>query len=132
MQTPLSPKMGAAEINALSVLALAQVGDAVFELMVRTRLCQSGTATARAMHLKRVRVVSAGAQSAAADKLRGSLTDEEAAVYARGRNTRVGHIPRAATRKQYQAATALEALWGWLWLTGRAERLETLFELLYN
>lgn len=125
----LTPQMNEHEIGALSVLALAQVGDAVYELMVRTRLCQQGTATARNLHAHRVKMVSASAQSRAAVHLLGALTEAEAAVYQRGRNTQVGHIPRAATRRQYQAATALEALWGWLWLSGQTARLEELLTL---
>lgn len=125
----LAPRMNEIEINGLSVLALAQVGDAVFELMVRTRLCQNGTATAKNLHARRVKMVSASAQSEAATRLLDALTPAEAAIYQRGRNTQVGHIPRAATRRQYQTATALETLWGWLWLTGQTSRLEELLTL---
>ena len=117
------------ELNGLSTLALAQVGDAVFELMVRTRLCAQGTATARKLHARRVRLVSAPAQSAMARRLTDALTGEEQAVFLRGRNTQVTQIPRAASRQEYQAATALETLWGWLWLSGQTERLEELFAL---
>jgi ribonuclease-3 family protein len=116
-------------LSGLSTLALAQVGDAVFELMVRTRLCADGTQTARRLHANRVRLVAAPAQAAMAGRLDAALTDEERAVFARGRNTRTAQIPQAATRREYQASTALEALWGWLWLSGRPERLEELFAL---
>ena len=83
MGSPLSPHMSGNELGALSVLALAQVGDAVFELMVRTRLCQEGTHTARKMHDRRVRLVSAPAQSETAGRLLGVLTEAEAALYKR-------------------------------------------------
>ena len=116
-------------LNAVSTLALAQVGDAVFELMVRTRLCAGGTQTARKLHSRRVRLVAAPAQAAMAGRLAEILTGEERAVFTRGRNTQASQIPQAATRREYQAATALEALWGWLWLSGQTERLEELFGL---
>lgn len=123
----LTPRMEPNALTALSTLTLAQVGDAVFELMVRTRLCAEGTHTARNLHKRRVRLVAAPAQAVMAGRLNALLTDEERAVFTRGRNTQVTSIPQAATRREYQAATALEALWGWLWLSGQTERLEELF-----
>ena len=76
--------------------------------------------------------VSAPAQAAAMERLLPLLTDEEADVYRRGRNTAPHSVPRAATRAQYQSATGLEALFGWLYLQGRTDRLNELFEAIMD
>ena len=74
--------------------------------------------------------VSAKAQAAAADKLISSLDEEEIAVYKRGRNTHVNSIPKSSTHGEYHAATGVEALFGYLYLSGRIERLNELFRLI--
>ena len=76
--------------------------------------------------------VAAPAQAAAMERLLPLLTDEEADVYRRGRNTAPHSVPRAATRAQYQSATGLEALFGWLYLQGRTDRLNQLFETIMD
>jgi ribonuclease-3 family protein len=96
--------------------------------MVRTQLCAEGAARAKDVHTLRVKQVNARAQAAAAERLVPLLNGEEAPVYRRGRNARPGNIPASANRAEYQAATALEALFGWLWLSGRQERLRELFQ----
>ena len=117
-----------AELNAMSALALAHVGDAVYELLVRTRLCRQGKLTAGALHKETVRYVSAPAQAACARKLQQFLTEREAAVYKRGRNSHSHAAPRSATPVEYHAATGLETLFGWLYLRGDRERIDELFE----
>ena len=72
--------------------------------------------------------VSAPAQAEAVKRLFPVLTEEELAVFKRGRNTRVGSIPKGASPEQYHAATGLETLFGWLWLSGAHERLSRLFD----
>jgi ribonuclease-3 family protein len=119
-------------INALGILAVASVGDSVYDLMVRTRLCADGIAKAEGVHTMRVKQVNARAQAGAAGRLAPLLTEEEAAVFRRGRNARPGSIPVSASRAEYQSATALEALFGWLWLNGRTDRLRELFEVVVN
>ena len=111
----------------MSVLALAHVGDGVYELLVRDRLARRGVLTGGQLHKKTVAYVSAVAQAEAARALQPLLTPEETAVFHRGRNARVHGIPSGATVAQYHAATALEALFGWLWLSGRADRAAELF-----
>ena len=74
--------------------------------------------------------MAAPAQAAAVERLLPLLTQEEADVYRRGRNTAPHSVPRAASRGEYQAATGLEALFGWLYLQGRTERLNELFEVI--
>ncbi|MDR0326257.1 MAG: ribonuclease III [Oscillospiraceae bacterium] len=120
------------QINALCILAVASVGDSVYDLMVRTSLCAEGIARAEELHTKRVSYVNARAQSKAAERLMPLLTEKEAAVLRRGRNAQPGGIPPSASRAEYQSATALEALFGWLWLGGHTERLQELFEVVFN
>ena len=115
------------EIRAVSSLGLAHLGDGVFELMVRSWLVLHGKATSRGLHKATVRFVAAPAQAAMAKKLEGVLTEEEADVFRRGRNTSPHTVPKAASREEYQTATALEALFGYLYLQGRTDRLNELF-----
>ena len=115
------------EIRAVSSLGLAHLGDGVFELMVRSWLVLQGKATSRGLHKATVHFVAAPAQAAMAKKLEGVLTEEEQDVFRRGRNTSPHTVPNAASREEYQTATALEALFGYLNLQGRTERLNELF-----
>ena len=119
--------MNEKETGAISSLGLAHVGDAVYELMVRTYLVASGKETNRSLHRATVALVSAGAQARAAERVLPLLEEEELDVFRRGRNAKVRAIPKAATHDQYHTATALEALFGYLYLRGRMERLNELF-----
>lgn len=115
------------QLQGLSSLALAHLGDAVYELMVRTYLVSLGRETNRGLHRATVAMVQAPAQAAAAQRLLPLFTQEEAAVYKRGRNAKTHAVPHGATLREYHAATALEAVFGYLWLRGRRERLDELF-----
>ena len=117
-------------INAISSLGLAHLGDAVFELMVRSWLCLHGKATAKGLHKAAVHYVSAPAQAKMVERIKPLLSEEEQDVFRRGRNASPHSIPQAASREQYAAATALEALLGWLWLRGEKERLNELFAVM--
>ena len=121
---------GPDEIRAVSSLGLAHLGDGVFELMVRSWLVLQGKATSRGLHKATVHFVAAPAQAAMAKKLEGVLTEEEQDVFRRGRNTSPHTVPKAASREEYQTATALEALFGYLYLQGRTDRLNELFTLM--
>ena len=118
------------ELLNMSSLGLAHLGDGVFELMVRAWLCLHGKVKVKDLHRATVGYVAAPAQAAAMERLLPLLTDEETDVYRRGRNTAPHSVPKAASRAQYQAATGLEALFGWLYLQGRTERLNELFEVI--
>ena len=118
------------DIRAISTLGLAHLGDGVFELMLRSWLCLHGKATNKGLHKATVKYVAAPAQAAAAEKIIPLLTEEEGDVFRRGRNTSPHSVPKAASRADYQTATALEALFGWLYLQGRTERINQLFELM--
>ena len=115
------------ELRAISSIGLAHVGDAVFEILVRTWLCAHGKAPAKGLHQATIRLVCAESQSQKAQKILPLLSEEELAVFKRGRNAQVHSIPAHASRAQYGEATALEALLGWLYLRGRKERINELF-----
>ena len=121
------PEMSVQEVNQIGMLSLAHVGDAVYELLVRSRLCADNHTAVTQLHRLTVSQVNAAAQAQAVEKILPLLTEEERGVYKRGRNTKVNSVPHHAEIAQYHAATGLEALFGWLYLLGRRERLEELF-----
>lgn len=125
-----SVKMNEDDIRAISSIGLAHLGDAVFELLVRTYLCTAGKETGKGLHRATVALVCAQSQAKFADVLLSSLTEEELAVFKRGRNANVHSIPHNADRAEYQKATALEALFGWLYLNNKHERINELFGML--
>lgn len=118
------------QLRAISTLGLAHLGDGVFELMVRSWLCLHGKATSKGLHRATVRYVAAPAQAKAVEKILPLLTEEEGDVFRRGRNTSPHSVPQNASRAEYQAATGLEALFGWLYLQGKTERLNELFSVM--
>ena len=122
--------MDAEQLLNLSSLGLAHLGDGVYELMVRSWLVLHGKATNKGLHRAAVTYVSAPAQAQRAQKILPVLTQEEQDVFRRGRNTSPHSVPQNASRADYQAATGLEALFGWLWLQGRTERLNQLFAVI--
>lgn len=128
MSESLNRVLSPAELLAVSELALAHVGDAVFELLVRQELCCRAAVPVRDLHRSTVERVTAPAQAAFVGKILPLLTEEEQSVYRRGRNTHTHQAPKSATPGQYARATGLEALFGWLWLSGRTERLLALYE----
>lgn len=121
------PELSVQEVNQIGMLSLAHVGDAVYELLVRSRLCMENRTAVTQLHRMTVSKVNAAAQAQAAEKILPVLTDEERSVYKRGRNAKVNSVPHHAEIAQYHAATGLEAMFGWLYLLGRRERLEELF-----
>ena len=116
------------DIRAISSIGLAHIGDGVYELLVRTYLCAHGKATGKGLHRATVQLVCAPEQARRAQRILPLLTEEEQEVYRRGRNAHVHSIPQHASRTEYQQATALEALLGWLYLSGRRERINEFFE----
>lgn len=116
------------EINAISNLGLAHMGDAVFEVLCRGYLCVKGDHTALKLHRDAVQLVNASAQAKFADIMLPHLTEEEAAYYRRGKNAHV-HVPKSATPQDYAKATGVEALFGALYLSGRTARANELFNL---
>ena len=129
MENYFAPSMEKRDINAIGALGLAHLGDAVFEIMVRTWLCTNGRTLVRNLHRETVAEVCAQAQARQMERMLPLLDEEELACYRRGRNAHVHGIPKNATHEEYSKATGLECLFGWLYLMGRLERLNTLFSL---
>ena len=121
------PEMELHDINAMSMLALAHIGDGVYELLTRTKLCREGHTKVTELHKMTVAIVNAPAQAEAMGRILPLLTDDETAVYKRGRNAKVNSVPQNADIGQYHAATGLEALFGWLYLQGKTERINELY-----
>ena len=115
---------------SLSTLGLAHLGDGVYEVMVRSWLVLHGKAKAKDLHRATVQYVAAPAQAERFERIRLLLTGAEEDVFRRGRNTAPHSVPKAASRAQYRTATGLEALFGWLYLQGKTERLNELFSIM--
>ena len=119
-------------LNALGVLNLAHVGDAVYELLVRGRLTRESALSVKDQHRRTIEYVAASAQAAALERISPALTEEERRIVRRGRNARVHGVPSGCTIAEYHAATALETLFGWLWLRGETARIAELFEMIMH
>ena len=130
MENYFAPHLTPDQLRAISSVGLAHMGDAVFEILVRTWLCEQGKATGKGLHQATIRMVCAESQAAKAERVLPQLTEEELAVFKRGRNAHVKSVPSHASRAQYSEATALEALFGWLYLGGRKERINELFHMM--
>ncbi len=111
----------------LSPLNIAFIGDCVYEMLVRETLVTDANRPVNDLHRESVKFVSAKAQTAAFEKIKDILTEEEMAVYKRGRNAKVGHSPKSATEGEYHCATGVEALFGYLYLTEQLDRIKELF-----
>lgn len=111
----------------LSPLVLAYIGDAVFELFVRTIVLSKGNAPVNKMHKRSREFVKAKGQSDMYFKIEDMLTEEEQSVFRRGRNAKSHTMPKNADLMDYKHATGLEALFGYLYLQGNMERLSELF-----
>lgn len=116
------------DLRALSAGALAYVGDAVYELHARLEALGDGKGLSGAMHRRAVKIVKASTQAEAARRLLPELTEEEAAIFRRGRNNTSGSMPKHADPVAYRAATGLEAVIGYRFLQGDEARVETLME----
>ena len=117
------------QVNTISNLGLAHIGDGVYELLCRTYLCLQGDKTVLKLHTDTVNMVKATAQAQYMDKLKPHLTEEELAYFRRGKNAHTHAAPKAATRAEYAKATGMEALFGALYLLGRTDRLNQLFSI---
>ena len=115
----------------LSCAALAYLGDSVLELLTREHLIAHGLSTAAHLNTAARDFVTAPAQAKAMQRIMELLTDEEAAVFRRGRNNVHSNVPKRATVAEYRAATGMEALFGQLYLNGQMARARELFALAY-
>ena len=119
-----------AQVDAISNLGLAHMGDGVFEVLVRSYLCSKGDQTVKTLHRDSINLVKAAAQARFAEKLLPHLTPEEQDYYRRGKNSHTHAAPKSASPQEYAMATGVETLFGALYLFGRTERLNELFHLL--
>ena len=111
------------DIQTYSPLTLAYIGDAAYELVVRTFLVDQGNSRPDKLHRKASSMVKAAAQAAMAEALKDSLTEDELSVYRRGRNAKSPTMDKNASMSDYRKATGFEALMGYLYLKGEQKRL---------
>ena len=130
MENYFEMNMTPEQVKAISSPGLAHMGDGVYEVLCRAYLCSRGNATVLNLHKKTVALVNAPTQARFMDKIMASLTEEEQDFYRRGKNAHTHAAPKAATRAEYAKATGLEALFGALYLLGRKERLNQLFNMM--
>ncbi len=119
-------------VKNLSPLNLAFVGDTVFDLFVRERLVCQANRPVNKLHKEATTMVKASAQAEAMGKIMPILTEEEISVFKRGRNAHTNHKAKNASEGDYHYATGLEALFGYLYLSGEKERLRELFDIIVS
>lgn len=116
--------------NQYSALSLAYIGDSIYEIYVRSFLLSKSDQKVNDLHKKATKFVCASAQSEFYHRIEGMLTDEEIAVFHRGRNTK-SHPPKNAQMSDYRNATGIETLLGYLYLQNRIERISELMQNLF-
>ncbi len=126
----IRPDISDEEIDSMSSLALAHVGDAVFELLIRTWACKNKALTSENMHKTAVSYVNAHAQAEFSKKILGFLSDEEMRVFKRGRNAKSGSVAKNADIITYKHATTFEALIGYLYLKNQIKRIDTIINFI--
>lgn len=120
------------QINQMSPLTWAYVGDAVYELYIRSYLVSTTKLNPHKLHIEAINYVKAGAQAKILEGLMEELTDEEKEVVRRARNTENHHLPKNADVREYMYSTAFEGLIGYLYLTKQQERLEEILKKCIN
>ena len=114
-------------------LVLAYIGDAVYEVYVRSRIIsEHSDMPPHKLHVQSIKYVKAHAQSNAVNALEGILTEQETSIYKRGRNSKSATVPKNADVSDYRRATGLEALIGYLYLNGEQPRLEEIMKIAYE
>ena len=129
MENFFEMNMTKAQIDAISNLGLAHMGDCVYEMLVRAYLCAQGNKTVAQLHKQTITMVKATYQAEFVDKMLPLLTEDEMTYYRRGKNSHVHAVPKSATPAQYAKATGLEAMFGYLFLSGKKERANEIFNL---
>lgn len=114
-------------IKEISTEALAYLGDSVLEIRVREKLVRDGVPDSGNLNRASLSYVKASRQAEAMHRIIPQLTEEEQQIYKRGRNMSGGNVPKSATMSQYRAATGMEALFGYLHLLQRYDRIDELF-----
>lgn len=117
------------DIRTYSPLTLAYIGDAVYDLIFRTAVVQMGNTSAHKLHIRTTQYVKAPAQARLVEAIMEELSEEELAIYKRGKNAKPYTMAKNATVWEYKRATGLEALVGYLYLTDRMERVLELIQI---
>ena len=117
------------EVNMLSPLVWAYVGDSVYEMFIRTNLVNNSNAKPHKLHIESIKYVKAKAQAETLERIFDKLTAKEREIVRRGRNTENHHIAKNANIADYAYSTAFEALIGYLYLTEQDERLEEILNM---
>lgn len=120
------------DVTTMPSLTLAFIGDSVYEILVREHLCKSHAGRVGVMNKLKVDMVCCKAQAEAVKLILPVLTEEEQGVFRRGRNVNVNSTPKNSSLADYHAATGLEALFGYLYLSGREERCRQLFDIIIS
>ena len=118
------------EVNLLSPLTWAYIGDCVYELYIRTKLVNETNLKPHKLHIETIKYVKAQAQAEQLRRIQESLTEEEKDIVRRGRNAQNHHLPKNCNVEDYSYATAFEALIGYLFLTEQKDRLKEILEML--
>lgn len=118
--------------SMFSPLTLAYIGDSVYEVYVRTHLLKNGNLPTNRLHKESIKYVSAEAQSSFMEALEPLLTQEEEAVYKRGRNAKSYTVPKHAQLIDYKRATGFEALIGYLYLSKNEQRIDELMQIIFS
>ena len=116
------------DVDTMSPLIWAYVGDSVYELYIRTHLTNTTKMKPHKLHIESIKYVKAGAQAKKLEILMNDLTEQEKEIVKRGRNAENHHLPKNATVQEYMYSTAFEALIGYLYLTKQDERLKEILE----
>lgn len=116
------------EINLLSPLTWAYVGDCVYELYIRSKLVNTTNLKPHKLHIETIKYVKAKSQAEFLDKIQDNLSDEEKEIVRRGRNAENHHLPKNSNVQEYMRATAFEALIGYLYLTKKFDRLKEILD----
>lgn len=119
---------GKEEVNLMSPLVWAYVGDAVYELYIRTYLVSTTKLNPHKLHIESIKYVKAASQAHILETLMPELSEEEQNIVRRARNTQNHHLPKNANVTEYMYSTAFEGLIGYLYLTGQNNRLEEILE----
>lgn len=125
----IKPTKSELDVNMMSPLVWAYIGDAVYEMHIRTYLINTTALKPHKLHIESIKYVKAKAQAEILNKIHDKLTDEEKDIVRRTRNTENHHLPKNAELKDYMYATAFEGLIGYLFLTDQKERLDEILKL---
>ncbi|MCI8617849.1 MAG: Mini-ribonuclease 3 [Clostridia bacterium] len=116
------------EVNLMSPLTWAYIGDCVYEMYIRTKLVNETKLKPHALHIQAIKHVKAKAQAETLNEIYDELTEKEKEIVRRGRNAENHHLPKNANVQDYMYATAFEALIGYLYLTKQNNRLKEIFD----